>query len=167
MILSRGVFRAAFPLVLILAVGALVNMEIQLANSQTSENLTALTYEAFSQIAGVYRSGGEAPELVAKLNAAIQRIQEARLMQSQGDEADAVRLEEQARKEILDIISGIPAAREKAQRDSTATTIRVYASVPAVVALSTLIFYVGLRTWRWYEKIRLFEMRIVEKKKKD
>jgi len=167
MMLSRGAFRAMFLIVLILAVGALVNMEIQLANSQASENLTALTYDAFSQIAGVYQSGGEAPELVAKLNVAIQRIQEARLMRSQGDEAGAVRLEEEVRKEILDIIRGIPAAREKAQRDSTARTIRVFVSVPAVVALSTLIFYLGLRTWRWYEKIKLFEMRIVEKKKKD
>jgi len=167
MMLSRGAFRAAFPIVLILAVGVLVNMEIQLANSQASENLTALTYEAFSQIAGVYQSGGEAPELVAKLNVAIQRIQEGRLMRSQGDEAGAVRLEEEVRKEISDIMSSIPAARQKAHQDSTTRIIRTFVSVPAVVALSTLIFYVGLRTWRWYEKIRLFEMRIVEKKKKD
>ena len=70
---------------------------------------------------------------------------------------------------MAQIMSEAPAAQQKAALDSTTRTIVVVASIPVVVAASTLIFYVTLRTWRWYERMKLFEMRIVvgEKKTED
>jgi hypothetical protein len=59
----------------------------------------------------------------------------------------------------------VPAAQQKAQAESTTRAILVFVPIPLVVAVSTFLFYSALRTWRWYEKTKLFEMRIVEKKK--
>ena len=162
---SNNNLRSGFFIVLILAIAVLASLKTPVVKTQTSEDLTALTREVFSQISEVYRSGGQAPELVAKLNAALDLIQQARLRLSEGDETGAARLEQQARVEISDIMNEIPAAREKAQRDSAAKTLQIVGSIPLVVALSTCIFYAGLRTWRRYDKTKLFEMRIVEKKK--
>lgn len=153
--------------VFILAIAIIATLRTQIANTQRSGDPTTLAHEAFNRISEIYRSGGEAPELVVRLNIALGWIQEAQIRRSQGDEADALRLEDQARAEISAIMSDIPAAYEKAQRDSIARTLEVITSIPLTVASSTLVFYVGLRTWRWYEKIRIFEMKIVEKKKKD
>jgi hypothetical protein len=157
--------RAASFILFILTIGVLASLRTPLAKTQTSQDVTALSHEAFTQISGIYRVGGQAPQLVAKLNDALDLIQQARLRRSEGDEAGAARLEQEARAEISDIMNEAPAAYQKARRDSTARTYQVIGSIPLVVALSTCIFYLGLRTWRWYEKIKLFEMRIVEKKK--
>lgn len=162
---SFSLFRVSSIVVLILTIGVLFGMWTPLANTQNLEDPVTLTREAFTRISEVYRSGGEAPELVAKLNVAIGQIQEAQFARSKGDEADAIRLEEQARTEISEIMADIPGAQERAQHDSTIRLLTVVASIPVVVIVSTFMFYLGLRTWRWYEKMRLFEMRIVEKKK--
>jgi uncharacterized membrane protein len=37
--------------------------------------------------------------------------------------------------------------------------------IPVSVAVSTLIFYIALRTRRGYEKLKLYEMEIVEKRR--
>jgi len=136
----------------------------QLATGQTSEDPTGSARQAFAQLAGIYRSGGNAPELVAKLNVALELIQEARSKRLDRDQVSALALEEKARVAISEVLGEIPAAQEKAQRESTNRTLMVLLYVPAVVALSTFIFYVALRTGRWYEKTKLFEMRIVEKR---
>lgn len=59
----------------------------------------------------------------------------------------------------------VSVAQQRAGRDSMSRTVVIVSLVPVVVILSTFMFYGGLRTWRWYEKTRLFGMRIVEKKK--
>jgi len=163
--LARG-FRQAI-LLLVLATGILVSAENPSVEPQASEDLTSLTREAFTQIAEVYRLGGDAPELVAKLNRALELTDQARLKRFEGDEASAAKLEEQARVAILQIMNDVPDARERAEYHSVIKTVTMFVLVPAVVALSTIIFYAGLRTWRWYEKGKLFEMRIVAKKKED
>jgi len=163
--LSRNNLRATFLIGFVLAIAVLAGLATPLAKTQTSGDITALSHEAFSQISEVYRVGGQAPELVAKLNAALDLIGQARLRRSQGDETGAAQLEQQARVEILDIMNEVPSAHQKAQRDSATKTFQIIGSIPLVVVLSTCIFYAGLRTWRWYEKTKLFEMRIIEKKK--
>jgi hypothetical protein len=134
------------------------------ANTQSSD-LTASSYQAFNQLAQVYQSGGTAPDLVAKLNAAIAQIQEARIVRAQGNGTGATKLEEQARSTILEVENTIPVAQANAQKESTTRALLFIALIPVVVIPSTLIFYGTLRTLRWYERAKLFEMRIVEKKK--
>lgn len=134
------------------------------ANTQ-SVDLTASSYQAFSQLARVYQSGGTAPDLVAKLNVAITQIQESKIMRAQGNGTGAAKLEEQARSTIVEVENAIPFAQANSQEESTTRVLFVIASIPVVVILSTLIFYSVLRTWRSYERAKLFEMRIVEKKK--
>jgi hypothetical protein len=160
--LQKGVF-----LILILSFPFLVIAKVPLANAQSSEDLTTLAREVFSRIAQIYRSGGESHELVAKLNSALELIQQAESKRSQGDEANALKLREQARVEISEIMNDLPLAQQKAQSNLTTRSLIVFLQVPVIVALSTSIFYVGLKTWRWYEKTKLFEMRIVEKRKED
>ncbi len=128
-------------------------------------DLTASSFQAFNQLAQVYESGGAAPDLVAKLNVAIAQIQEAKILRAQGNSTGAANLEQQAQSTISEMENAIPAAQLKAQQESTSKTIFVIASIPVVVIVSTLIFYTTLRTWRWYERAKLFEMRVVEKKK--
>ena len=98
---------------------------------------------------------------------ALTQIQEATILRAQGNVTGAIKLEGQAQSAITDVEKAIPAAQSKAQQDSTSRTLLVIASIPIVVIISTLIFYVALRTWRWYERAKLFEMRIVEKKTED
>jgi len=138
-----------------------------LATAQTSEDLTGLSREAFGRLAEVYNSGGDAPGLVAKLNRALELVQEARLKRLSGDEAGALVLEEQARVSISEILNEIPSAQQQARQRSMARTLTVLVPVPVVVALSTFVFYVALRTWRWYDRTKLFEMTIVEKRKEE
>ncbi len=162
---SSSLHRILIVLVLVLVAVALLNSVIPHAATQTPEDATALSYQAFSQLAEVYQLGSKAPDLVAKLNMALQLIEKARLKRSTGDEAGAVVAEGQARSTIADIMSSIPGAKQSAERGLTTRTLLVAGLVPVAVALSTFAFYVGLRMWRWYGKMRLFEMRIVEKKK--
>jgi hypothetical protein len=134
------------------------------AASQTSADPTSLSYQAFSQLANVYRSGSKAPDLVAKLNLALSMLQDARVKRAQGDTSDSNRLEDQAKSIIQSVLGAIPAVQEQAIRDSNAKTLTIIASIPVVVIASTFIFYAILRTWRYYEKMKFYEMRIVEKK---
>jgi hypothetical protein len=156
----------AFLLFLILATLVLFSTMTPQANTQ-SLDLTASSYQAFSQLAQVYQSGGTAPDLVAKLNVAIAQIQEARIVRAQGNGTGAAKLEEQARSTIVEVENAIPVAQANAQEESATRALFVIASIPVVVILSTLIFYAALRTLRWYERAKLFEMRIVEKQTED
>ena len=162
---SHRFWKVMLVLVLVSGIGRIASSDASQPSASTSEELTDSARHVFSQIAGIYRSGSAAPELVAELNSALELIREARYKRLGGDESGALVLEEQARLALSDIMNKIPAAQQKAQHEATIRTIMVIVYVPVVVALSTFIFYVALRTWRWYEKSRLFEMRIVEKKK--
>jgi len=152
-------------LAFVLVLGCLTSVRAPQATAPTSKDVTALAQEAYGQLAQVYRSGGNTPELVGRLNDALELIQEARIKRLSGDQAGAVVLEEQARVVILGVMSEIPSVQQKVQRESPDRIIMTILCVPVVVVLSTFVFYVALRTWRWYEKARLFEMRIVENKK--
>jgi hypothetical protein len=151
-------------LFLMLAIVSLFSIMWPQANMQNAD-LTASSYQVFSELAQVYQSGGTAPGMVAKLNVAVAEIQEAQVARAQGNATGAARLEEQARSTIAEVESAIPAAQAKAQQESTTRALFVVAAIPVAVFISTFIFYVALRAWRWYEKEKLFEMRIVEKKK--
>jgi len=131
------------------------------------EDPTNMSRNVFAHLSDVYRSGGNASDLVARLNVALELIDEARLKRLNGEESQAVLLEEKARVIITGIVDELPAAQQRAQRDATAKTLLVVITVPVVVVLSTLLFFAALRTWRWYEKTKLFEMEIVEKKKEE
>ena len=152
---------------LILSAGGVVVSVASLVAAQTPDDIIVISQETFGRLAEVYNSGGDAPELVAKLNDALQLAQEARLKRLSGDEAGGLALEEQARVAISEISDEIPAAQQQARQRSMARTLTVLVSVPVVVALSTLIFYVALKGWRWYDKTKLFEMTIVEKNKEE
>ena len=156
----RGIVMTLLGVVLLLLIARQVV-------SQTTNDPIALSYQAFSQLTSVYRAGGQAPDLVVRLNQALGMIQDARIKQAQGDIPDANRLEDQARSNIQSVLNSIPAAETQAIHDSNSRTFTVVASVPTIVVLSTFIFYVGLRSWRYYEKMKLYEMRIVEKKAED
>ena len=134
--------------------------------SQTSNDPTTLSYLAFNQLQAIYRSGGNAPDLVAKLNLAIGLIQEARIKRTQGDLADAANLEDNARTVIQSVLTAIPAAQMEAIHNSFDTQVTVVALIAATVISSTLLFYAFLRTWFYFEKMKLYEMRIVEKENK-
>ncbi|MGD0176591.1 MAG: hypothetical protein ABSC50_07185 [Candidatus Bathyarchaeia archaeon] len=133
------------------------------AYSQTS-NPTDLSYLAFRQLLLVYQSGGQASDLVARMNSALSMIEEAHNDRIQGNTADANRLENEAGSAIQDVLAAIPAAQGKAASDSANNVLTVVALVPLGILVSTLIFYATLRTWRSYERLKLYEMRIVEKK---
>ena len=116
-------------------------------------------------MADVYKRGGEAPDLVAKLNTAIDLIQQAQIKRNSGDGAGAAALEEQARTQITEVIGNIPAAQQDADRVNANRTLAMILLIPISVVVSTFIFYVALRTWRTYERLKLYEMTIIEKKK--
>jgi hypothetical protein len=152
-----------YLLLLMLAIVSVFSIMLPQANMQNTD-LTASSYQAFRDLTQVYRSGGRAPDLVAKLNVAIGKIQEAQVARAQGNVTAAASLEEQARSAIAEVENAVPAAQTSARQDSTTRTLVVVATIPVVVFVSTFIFYASLRAWRWYEKEKLFEMRIVEKK---
>jgi hypothetical protein len=163
-VISARVLRTSrYLLLVILAMLSVLSIATFQVSTQNSE-LTASSYEVFNQLAGVYKSGGVAPDLVAKLNLALTQIHQAHVKRNQGDATGAAMLEDQARSALADIQKAIPARQQEAERKSTTRALLVMASIPIVVILSTLVFYAALRTWRWYEKAKLFEMRIVEKK---
>ena len=162
---SAKLQRAAALFILLAAV--LLSFSVQFASSQASTDPTTLSYQAFSQLKKVYRSGGQAPDLLARLNLALSSIQDARVKRALGDITAANKLEEDARSTVQSVLSAIPAAQEKADRDSATRTATAVALIPIIVVLSTFVFYATLRTWRYYEKMKLYEMRIVEKKAED
>lgn len=163
---SAKVQRPVALFILLIAILVLLTSLAPRAGSQAPSPVD-LSYQAFTQLASIYRAGGQAHDLVAKLNSALGMIQDARIKRAQGDITDANRLEDQAGSTIQSVLAAIPAAQEEAARDSTIRTVTTVALIPVVVALSAFIFYATLRTWRYYEKMKLYEMRIVEKKTED
>ncbi len=111
--------------------------------------------------------GGSAPDLVTKLNVAIAQIEEAKILRAEGNDTGAAKLEQQAQFTINEVGDAVPATELIAQQESTSRTLLVIAAIPVVVVVSTFIFYAALRTWRLYERAKLFEMGIVEKKAED
>jgi hypothetical protein len=147
-------------LVLALVVALLLINVATPARTQTSE-VSGLSYQAFQQLSRVYTSGGSAPQLVRQLNTAITIIEDARIKVIQGDTVTATRLENQARSIINTISPEITAAQQAAIRNSTSTAEFTIAEASLVVAVSTLGFLGTLLVWRWYEKEKLFEMKII------
>lgn len=140
---------------------------VLIVGSQRSDPI-ALSYQAFSQLdEKIYRSGGEAPELVAKLNLALGVIEEVQMKRAQGDPAAANRLEDNATSIIQSVLNAIPTAQGQAAARAASWNLTVLVLVPVVVILSTFVFFVSLRTWRYYERMKLYEMRIIEKKAED
>jgi hypothetical protein len=125
----------------------------------------SLAFQAFTGLADVYKRGGEAPDLVGKVNAAIDLIQQAQIKRNSGDGAGAAALEDQARTQITEVIGKIPAAQRAADRAAQSRTLTAMLLIPLSVVASTFIFYFALRTWRTYERLKLYEMTIIEKKK--
>jgi len=130
------------------------------AETQTTE-VSILSYQAFNQLAQVYRSGGSAPNLVAQLNTALQLIEDARVERAQGDAGSAVGLENQARSIIGQVSPSIVGAQQEAVHNSTSRVQMTTIEAALVVGLSTFGFYGGLLIWRWYEREKLYEMKII------
>jgi hypothetical protein len=135
--------------------------------TQTSQDVTDLSYRAFSEIAQVYRSGEQAGNLVTKLNEAIHLIHQSRVESLTGNQTGASALDEKASSMIDEVLAAVPAVQQQAQRQSQVRTITVIALIPAAVLASTFAFIVALRIWRDYERSKLYEMRIVEGKAGD
>ena len=132
-----------------------------------SSDLTTLSYDAFSGLTGVYHSGGTAPNLVADLNVALARMHEAKSKRTAGDETNARVLEEQARSTIDQVTRQIPDAQQRTESEHAARTFLVFISIPLTILGLTFVFYAALKTQRWYEKLKLYEMRIIEKENKN
>jgi hypothetical protein len=149
--------------IMALSVITLISMAAPLANSQETNTLDSLTFQAFTQVATVYTFGGQAPALVDELNKALSLIQESRVAQSSGNVTQAAVLESEARSLISDVLARAPSATHQASVESFNKIIYAVATIPIVVAISTICFYAVLRSWSQYERAKLFEMRILEK----
>jgi hypothetical protein len=152
-------------LISLLACIMILNGGYLLSVIRAQEDAQSLAFQAFTGLADVYKRGGEAPDLVAKLNIAIDLIQQAQMKRNTGDGAGTAALDEEARTRLSKIISEIPVAQQDADRLTANRTLTTILLIPISVVISTFIFYVALRTWREYERLRLYEMKIVEKKK--
>lgn len=135
--------------------------------SSSQNDAVAMSYDVFNQLAHIYSAGGEASDLVAKLNTALGLIQEAHVRLAKEDNASAVQLIDEAQSLIATVISEVPSAQQAAAHQTSTRLIIVSVTVPVIVSLTTLLFYVVLRIRRWDEKTRLYEMRIVEKELED
>jgi hypothetical protein len=130
-------------------------------------DVTTLSYQAFDQLATVYQSGGSAPNLVSRLNSALSLMEAARVERAQGNASNASALEDQARSIIAQVSSQIPAAQQEAVQVSNLRVETTVAGAVFVVGLLTFCFYGCLRVWRWYDKEKLLEMRILGEETKD
>jgi hypothetical protein len=135
--------------------------------SQVATDTTTLSYETFVQLKTFYQSGGQAPTLLAKVNEALILIQEAQVKRSQGDAVAANGLEDEARSTMQSVIGALPAAQEHAAQQARSRTIIVVTLIPVVVLLSSSTFYAVIQLWHRYEKMKLYEMKILEKNTKD
>jgi hypothetical protein len=149
-------------IILILALTLIAISNASLALTHGDETQSSV-FQAYTSLADVYASGGQAPDLVARLNAAINLTEQAGIRRDNGDLVGAASLDSQAEAEITGVLSEIPAAQQNADQVSSTRTITAVVLVPVLVIVSTFAFYVALRTWRAYDKDRLYEMRIVEK----
>lgn len=151
----------------VLWVAILFGAFTQQANTQVSGDLGALSYQAFNGIVAVQKAGGNVSNLVGRLNVALGLIQEGRVKRAQGDSAATMRLEEQAHSTLGGIIDEAPIAKQSAEHESFTRALLVFISAPLIAVFSTFVFYAALQAWRWYDRAKLFEMRIVEKKTED
>jgi hypothetical protein len=145
----------------------LIALAIPHGATQNDQDIADLSYRAFSELAQVYRSGGEAHDLVSKLNAAIRMIQQGKIERVTGNETGAIALDARASSAIEIVLAAIPAAQQEAQTQLLIRTIIVIVLVPSSVFLSTFLFAIALKVWRDYERSKLYEMRIVEVKAED
>lgn len=152
------------PLILLALILILTN--VSLSYTQTPD-VTTLSYQAFDQLATVYRSGGTTPDLVSRLNSALSLIEAARVDRAKGNTSNASTLEDQARSIIEQLSNQIPAAQQQAVQQSNLRVQTIFGAGAFVVGLLTFCFYGSLRVWRWYEKEKLFEMRILGEETKD
>ncbi|GEM_PF-3102417 len=144
----------------------LVLTNVSLSYTQTPD-VSTLSYQAFDQLATVYRSGGSAPGLVSRLNSALSLMEAARIERAQGNASSASALEDQARSMIEQLSNQIPAAQQQAVQESNLRVEITIAGAVFVVGLLTVCFYGSLRVWRWYEKEKLLEMRILGEETKN
>jgi len=144
----------------------LILTKVSLSYTQTPD-ATTLSYQAFDQLAAVYKSGGTAPGLVSRLNSALSLIETARNERAKGNARNASTLEAQARSIIEQVSNQIPAAQQQAVQGSNLRVQTIVGVGAFVVGLLTFCFYGSLRVWRWYEKEKLFEMRILGEEAKD
>ncbi|HKM51502.1 MAG TPA: hypothetical protein VJZ75_10030 [Candidatus Bathyarchaeia archaeon] len=152
-------------ILLALTIISVVGLILPTANTQASNELDSLTVaklQAFTKLAIVYSSGGQAPALVDELNKALNLVQEAKIAESNGNATEATNFENQARSLISDVLARAPLAQLQAQHEAFNRVLFLVASIPVVVVISTATFYLGLRTWTWYEKMKFLEMKIVE-----
>lgn len=156
--------RVAAILFVALAILAISNT---LLGSSRGDDVQSSVFQAYVGLAEVYASGGQAPELVARLNGAIQLAQQANIKRENGDVIGAASLDNEAEAEITSIISGIPFAQQNADQVSSTRTLTALVLVPVSVTVSTLVFFVALRAWRGYKRRQLYGMRIIEKAKED
>ena len=124
-----------------------------------------LAYQAYTGLAYVYKENGQAPDLLNKLNTAVDLVEQAKVARSRGDLTLAAQLEDQAGTQLTEVISQTPTAQRDADLTAANAVLTAILLIPISVAVSTLIFYVALRTWRGYERLKLYEMEIVEKEK--
>jgi hypothetical protein len=164
---SRLIRRGAQFLIPAMLLVGLLSLTMPQGATQTNQDVTDLSYRAFSEIAQVYRSGGQAGDLVAKLNEAIHLIHQSRVESLTGNQTGASALDEKARSMIDEVLAAVPVVQQQAQSQSQIRTITVIALIPVAVLVSTLVFIVALRVWRDYERSKLYEMRIVEGKAED
>jgi len=162
---ESNIHAGQFIVILIVAVAflAMINESVVLTGGDQAD-IGSIAFQAFTGLADVYSRGGQAPDLVARLNAAISLDDQAKVKRENGDLAGATSLDSQARAEIAQVISATPAALQNADRVSTTTIITAIVLIPISVIVSTFVFYVALRTWKVYDRLRLYEMRIIEKK---
>jgi len=149
-----------------LIVLCLILTNVSLSYTQTP-NVSTLSYQTFDQLAAVYRSGGSAPDLVSRLNSALSLMEAARIERAQGNASNASVLEAQARSIMEQLSNQIPAAQQQAVQASNLRVQTTIGGAALVVGLLTLCFYGGVRVWRWYEKEKLLEMRILGEETKD
>jgi len=153
-------------ILLALTIISLLGLTIITANTQTSndpDSLAVAKLQAFTELASVYSSGGQAPALVDELNKALNLIQEANIAGSNGNAVEATNLEDQARSLISDVLARAPLAQQQAQHDAFNRVFFAVVSIPVIVLISTATLYLGIRVWSWYEKMKFLELKIVEK----
>jgi hypothetical protein len=162
-----SIHQRQFTIILLVLLALLAISNTSLTLTRGDEDVQSSVIRAYLSLVDVYGKGGEAPDLVAKLNAAINLAEQANIKRENGDAVGAASLDNQAEAEITKVMSEIPAAQQSADQVSSMRTITAVALVPVSVIVSTSAFYIVLRTWRTRERRKLYEMRIIEKETED
>ena len=161
--LNRGPHTHRSQLILVIALTLFAISNQSLTLTQGDQTQTSV-FQAYTGLAAVYASGGQAPDVVARLNAAITLTEQAKIRRNNGDLVGAASLDSQADAELSEVLSEIPVAQQNAHQVSLTRITTALALVPVLVITSTFAFYVALRVWRDFERRRLYEMRIIEKR---